>query len=190
MKLQIILGSVREARETAKIGHWFAGLAQKHGSFDEVEVIDLEEWDLPMKMEPETADSRKKTEDYRYEYSRKWSAKISEGDAYAFITPEYNHGYSAPLKNAIDHLYYEWAHKPAVMLSMGGAGGARGMEALINVLIAVQIVPLAYNVRLTYDEVTKDGVKSESGDKKAEGLLEPLAAYAKALKPVRAELLK
>ncbi len=188
MKLQILVGSVRESRESFKIGQWFSKGATQEGSFNEVELIDLKDWDLPLKMEAETADSRHSTDEYRYEYTKKWSAKISEGDAYIFVTPEYNHGYSAPLKNAIDLLYYEWAHKPAAMVSLGGVGGARGMEALIPVLVAVQIIPIAYNVRLSYDEVKDDGVESEQGEQRAKGLLPPLAAYAKALQPVREQL--
>src|SRR3990167_10785097 len=153
MKLQILIGSVREQRESAKIGQWVAKVAVAQGSFDEVELSDLNDWDLPMQMEAITADNRKSSDEYDYEYTRKWSAKISEGDAFIFVPPEYNHGYSAPLKNAIDHLYYEWAHKPAAMVSLGGVGGARVMEALIPVLVAVQITPIAYNVRLSYKEV-------------------------------------
>lgn len=188
MNLQIIVGSVREARESLKIGQWVAKVATEEGSFSEVELIDLNDWELPMQMEAITADKRKSSDEYDHEYTRKWSTKISEGDAYIFIPPEYNHGYSAPLKNAIDHLYYEWAHKPAAMVSVGGVGGARGMEALLPVLIAVQITPLAYNVRLTYKEVEGDKVVSEQGEQKTKNLLLPLATYAEALQQVRDKL--
>ena len=188
MKLQILIGSVREQRESAKIGQWVAKVAVAQGSFDEVELIDLNDWDLPMQMEAITADNRKSSDEYDYEYTRKWSAKISEGDAFIFVPPEYNHGYSAPLKNAIDHLYYEWAHKPAAMVSLGGVGGARVMEALIPVLVAVQITPIAYNVRLSYKEVEGAEVVSEQGEGKLKSLLPPLATYAKALQSVRQQL--
>src|SRR5687767_1574358 len=100
MKLQVIVGSVREERISLKVGQWFTRMAEQEGSFDEVELIDLNDWDLPQKMEAVTADNRKSTEEYDHEYTRKWSTKINQGDAYVFISPEYNHGYSAPLKNA------------------------------------------------------------------------------------------
>jgi hypothetical protein len=71
--------------------------------------------------------------------ARDWANRVDNADGFIFITPEYNHGYPAPLKNAIDHLYREWGHKPAAIVSYGGlAGGYRAAEQLRQVLVELK----------------------------------------------------
>src|SRR5258705_6413475 len=62
---------------------------------------------------------------YSKSHTKAWAAKIGSFDGYVFVTPEYNHGISGALKNAIDFLYHEWVNKAAGFVSYGGPGGAR-----------------------------------------------------------------
>ena len=56
----------------------------------------------------------------------KWRDKIREADGFIIVTPEYNHGYPAVLKNALDYVYFAWSRKAVAFVSWGGAGGATG----------------------------------------------------------------
>ena len=133
--LQVIVASTRPGRVGAAVGEWFAAEAGADGRFD-VEVIDLQEVALPFLDEPKHPRFR----DYTHEHTKRWSETIDRGDAYAFVMPEYNHGYSAPLKNAIDFLWHEWNDKPVVLVSYGGvSGGLRAATSLKPVLDSVRL---------------------------------------------------
>jgi NAD(P)H-dependent FMN reductase len=71
--------------------------------------------------------------DYLNEHTRAWSRKVSEADAIVFVTPQYNWGYPAPLKNALDHLYKEWNGKPTLIVTYGGHGGGKCAQQLRQV---------------------------------------------------------
>jgi NAD(P)H-dependent FMN reductase len=79
---------------------------------------------------------------YSNELGKKWAAKVAEADGYIMVTPEYNHGYSAVLKNALDWVFPEWNGKPVGFVSYGNAGGARAIEQLRQVVIELQMVPI------------------------------------------------
>ena len=133
--LQVIIASTRPGRIGGAVGEWFAGVAREHGSFD-VEVVDLAEVDLPFMDEPK----HPRLGDYQHEHTRRWSETIGRGDAYAFVMPEYNFGYSAQLKNAIDFLWNEWNDKPVALVSYGGvSGGLRAAQGIKPVLSAVKL---------------------------------------------------
>jgi NAD(P)H-dependent FMN reductase len=82
------------------------------------------------------------------ELGKKWAAKISEADGYIIVSPEYNHGYSAVLKNAIDWVFPEWRNKPVGFVGYGNAGGARAIEQLRQVAIELQMVPIRSAVHI------------------------------------------
>jgi NAD(P)H-dependent FMN reductase len=83
--------------------------------------VDLADWPLPLDDEPAIPALGA----YASEYTRAWSAKIASADGLVFVTPQYNWGYPAGLKNALDHLYREWHGKAAVIVSYGGHGGGK-----------------------------------------------------------------
>src|ERR1700712_1578913 len=119
--LHVILASTRPGRAGEPIADWFVERARDHGAFD-VELIDLAEVALPFFDEA----SHPRLRRYEHQHTKDWSAKVDAGDAFVFVTPEYNYGYPAPLKNAIDFLHFEWQHKPVAFVSYGGvAGGTR-----------------------------------------------------------------
>jgi NAD(P)H-dependent FMN reductase len=66
-----------------------------------------------------------------------------------FVTPEYNHGTSAALKNAIDFLYKEWNNKAAGFVGYGSAGGARAVEHLRLVMGELQVADVRAQVMLS-----------------------------------------
>lgn len=144
--LQIIVASTRPGRVGEPIARWFADYARAYEGF-EVEIVDLAEVDLPMFAEPE----HPRTGRYTLDSTRAFSAIIARGDAFVFVTPEYNHSFNAALKNALDHLNREWAGKPATIVSYGGvAAGTRAAEALWPVLVGLNMVPVSAAVPIPF----------------------------------------
>ena len=97
---------------------------------------------------------------YSYDYTKKWSKKISEGDAYILVTCEYNHGYPASLKNALDHLSREWNGKPVGFVSYGGiSGGIRATEQLKQVVLELKMLPFhdEINIPFIWNALGADG---------------------------------
>ena len=145
-KLQVIVASTRPGRVGFPVAQWFVALAEKHGGFD-VELLDLADWNLPLMDEP----NHPRFQRYTNQHTKDWSAKIGQGDAYVIVMPEYNYGYTAPLKNAIDYLHAEWAYKPVGLVSYGGvAAGTRAAQMLKQVLTALKMMPLPEAVAIPF----------------------------------------
>ena len=80
--------------------------------------------------------------EYVHQHTKDWSATISRGDAFVFVIPEYNYGFNAAIKNAIDYLNTEWQYKPVGFVSYGGvAAGTRAMQMLKQVITTLKMVP-------------------------------------------------
>ena len=142
--LQIIIGSTRPGRRGAAVGHWFHNLAVGHDRFG-VELIDLVDVGLPLLDEPRPSGRGP----YTQEHTRRWSRRISAGQAYVFVVPEYNHSYNAATKNALDFLNEEWRHKPVEFVGYGGiAAGARAIQALTPVVVSLGMTPLPRSVHI------------------------------------------
>jgi len=137
IQLKIILGSTREGRKGISVANWVYEAAKKRTAF-ETEFIDLKSINLPFMDEPEHPRFQK----YTKQHTKDWSKKIEAADAFIFVTPEYNYGMPAPLKNAIDYLVKEWAFKPVAMVGYGGiAGGTRSIQQLKQVTNVLQMFP-------------------------------------------------
>ena len=185
LKIQIIIGSTREGRAGEKVGQWVKKLAETRRDFTS-EYIDLKDWALPFLTDPMPPSMGK----YASEFTRRWSKKISGADGYIFVTPEYNHGYSAVLKNALDHVYQEWNNKPAAFVSYGGgAGGARAVEQLRQVAVELQMAPIREQVAIPiiWEAFDEGGMLKDAAgyEKKAEGMFGQLVWWARALKAAR-----
>ena len=128
-KILVIIGSTRAIRVCPQIAQWVAQTGRETMRCD-FEVVDLKDWPLPMDDEPGIPAAH----GYLFDHTKAWSQKVSEGDAIVFVTPQYNWGYPAPLKNALDHLYKEWSGKPAMIVTYGGHGGGRCAAQLRQVL--------------------------------------------------------
>jgi NAD(P)H-dependent FMN reductase len=144
--LTVIVGSIRPGRAGQPIAEWFIERARVHGGFD-VEVADLAEIRLPLMEEPNHPRLRR----YTLSHTHDWSARIDRADAIVFITPEYNYGYPATIKNAIDYLHQEWKDKAAGFVSYGGvAAGTRAVQQLKQVITTLKMVPVFESVNIPF----------------------------------------
>ena len=75
-------------------------------------------------------------------------AKITDGDAFIIISPEYNRGYTAVLKNALDSIFPEWNDKAVGFIGYGSVGGARAIEQLRQVVVELKMVPIRLSLHL------------------------------------------
>src|SRR5262249_7696674 len=134
----------RPGRKADAVARWVHDLARQRDDAD-FEVVDLQTFDLPLLDEPVPPIMGQ----YGHPHTQAWAATIATFDAYVFVTPEYNHGPSAALKNAIDYLYREWNNKAAGFVGYGGAGGARAVEQLRLNLAEVQVATVRNQVALS-----------------------------------------
>lgn len=181
--LQVIVASTRPGRIGKSFGDWFLRVAEQHGGF-EVEQIDLAQVNLPFMDEPK----HPKLRDYQHQHTKDWSATIDRADAYVFVTPEYNYGYNAVLKNAIDFLNQEWADKAVSFVSYGGiAGGTRAVQQLKQVVTTLRMVPIFESVNIAFagTKLDENGRVSEDPllDAAAVQTLDELLRLTTALRP-------
>jgi NAD(P)H-dependent FMN reductase len=157
-KVLLIMGSTRAGRICPTLSAWVASIGLEATGLH-YEIIDLADWPLPMDDEPEIP---AKAIPYAQAHTRAWSEKIKSCDAVVFVTPQYNWGYPAVLKNAIDHLYHEWRHKPAAIISYGGHGGGKCAKQLRQVAgsVKMRVVPTAPGIVLS-DAVIREGAPVE-----------------------------
>ncbi|WP_027127477.1 NADPH-dependent FMN reductase [Gelidibacter mesophilus] len=184
-KLKVIIGSTRPSRKGPIVADWFLKIVKQHADF-EVELLDLKEIDLPLMDEP----NHPRLRQYTKEHTRKWSKAIDEADAYVFVTPEYNYGPPATLKNAMDYLFEEWQEKPVGFVSYGGvSGGTRAIQELKLTITTLGMMPLpqAVNIPFFTQFINEDEVfeANEPLEKSAHVMLEKLQSWTKALKRMR-----
>ncbi|MBC9247460.1 NAD(P)H-dependent oxidoreductase [Paracoccus sp. 11-3] len=142
LNLQIIIGSVRQGRGGLSVAEWFEDIARKDTRFT-VERVDLAELNLPIMDEP----NHPRLQRYTHDHTKRFSEIITRGDAYVFVTTEYNYAIPGALKNALDYLGPEWAGKPMCAVAYGGvSGAARAVEDLRRVAVALKMIPLVQGV--------------------------------------------
>jgi NAD(P)H-dependent FMN reductase len=182
----IIIASTRPGRVGLPVARWFAQRAREHGGF-EIEVVDLAELKLPLLDEP----MHPRLRQYTQPHTQRWSAMVDGADAFVLVTSEYNHGYPAPLKNAIDYLNQEWTYKPVGFVSYGGvAAGTRAMQQLKTVVAALKMVPVpeAVNIPFVARFIGDDGEvhANEIMEQAVDLMLDELLRVQAALAPLRA----
>ncbi len=142
MKIHIIIGTTRQNRFSEKAASYIYQEAKKRKDID-VELVDLRDYPLPFFNEPVSPSMFDMAKhEYVNEVAKKWTSKIAEADGFIIVTGEYNHGYPAVLKNALDYVFKEWNKKAVGFVSYGSAGGARSIEQLRQVAIELQLVPI------------------------------------------------
>ena len=145
--LQIIIASTRPGRIGPTVAEWIETAARDHGGFEEIDLVDLAEVNLPMMNEPHHPRLRQ----YVHQHTKDWSARVDSADAFVFVMPEYNYGFTAPLKNAIDYLQHEWAYKPVGLVSYGGvSAGTRAAQMIKQVVTTVKMTPLLESVSIPF----------------------------------------
>lgn len=185
LKIAIIIGSVRPVRLGEAVGKWVFDIAQKRGDA-EYALIDLREVNLPFLDEPESPAAGR----YTKEHTKAWSARITPFDAFVFVTPEYNHGVSPALKNALDFLYKEWNNKAAGFVGYGNVGGARSVEHLRNTAAELQMATVRAQLALmlaTDWEEYKVFKPHPRHEKTLGALLDQLNAWGGALQTLRSK---
>src|SRR5262245_45201068 len=183
LRIAIIVGSTRPGRKADTVAKWAYEIARKRAAAD-FEIVDIKDFNLPLLDEPVPAIMGQ----YKHDHTRAWSSKIASFDGYVFVTPEYNHGTSGALKNAIDFLFAEWTNKAAGFVSYGGAGGARAVEQMRLVLINLQMATLCNQVLLSLSTDFENFSvfrPSLHHAKSVDEMLDQLILWAGALKGVR-----
>ena len=183
--LTIIVGSTRPGRAGGPIAQWFAARAKDHGGFD-VNVVDLAELGLPLLDEP----NHPRLGQYTQQHTKDWSAIVDAADAFVIVTPEYNYGYPASVKNAIDYLHQEWQHKPVGFVSYGGvAAGTRAVQQLKQVVTTLRMLPVfdSVNIPFYHQFLDSDGVFQPNAvlEQAADAMLDELVRTEAALRPLR-----
>lgn len=189
LKTQMIVGTTRDGRQGKMVADWFLAQVQKTQKDMQVELIDLAQWELPMFDEPVSPSFN--NGNYKSEKGKAFANKIGEADAYIIVTAEYNHGYPASLKNAIDYAYYEWNKKPVGFISYGGiSGGIRAVEQLRLVAAELQMVSIreAVHIPFVWDEFDQNG-KPKNPERlqgSLDKMIEQLGWWGNALRVARA----
>lgn len=183
--IQVILGSTRQSRFGDKVAAWFMRQAAAHTALT-TELVDLADWPLPFFDSP-VPPAMQESRDPRI---LAWADQVSEADGYVIVTPEYNHGYPAVLKNALDHVVRPWRHKPVGFVGYGGAGGGiRAVEQLRQVVVELQMMPLRPQVAIqdVYRAFDSDGALKDPArpDHQAAAVLDELARWSPLLLDLR-----
>jgi NAD(P)H-dependent FMN reductase len=171
----VVTGSTRPQRQAPRIAEWVIAVARASNGL-QYELVDLADWSLPMDDEPDVPALGTYTQDH----TRAWSRKIANADAVIFVTPQYNWGYPAPLKNAIDHLYKEWNGKPVVIVTYGGHGGGKCAAQLRSVVESMKMRPVATMPAIT---ISQEAVLGKPVDPETD-----FAAYVPSVLQALAEL--
>lgn len=176
LRLEVIVASIRPQRFAPVIAEWFVRTAESRPEFT-TGVIDLLHTSLP----PDLSETPK-TEDFR--------RRLAAADAFVAVTSEYNHGYPASLKTALDSAKHEWRAKPIGFVSYGGlSGGLRAVEQLRQVVAEIHMVSVRESVsfhrarkQFDADGNTGDGAAMDAADR----MLTQLAWWGNALAAARA----
>ena len=198
IKVKVILGSVRQGRFGERPANWLIEQLKEWKDLD-VELLDLKDYPMPFFDSPVSPAWMNMK--YDNPVVQKWSDKIKEADAYIMVSPEYNHGYSSVLKNAIDWLGPEWGRKPVGFVSYGSASGARVIEQLKEVTIELNMVPMKRAIgvngnhlvriwkgeNLTNEELFADLRKGPMGTDHLAEFVKDLVWMAEALRSARSQ---
>ena len=142
--ISVIVGSTRQGRFSEKPAQWIFQRLKNRGGVD-ARLLDLRDFPMPFFDQP-VPPAMPGRPAYENEVVKKWTAEIARSDGFVFVTPEYNYGPSAVLKNALDWVYPEWNRKAAAFVSYGSAMGARGIQQLRLTAIELQLAPVRSSV--------------------------------------------
>ena len=188
LKLAIVVGSTRPGRNAEAVARWVHEIARRRAGV-EFELVDIANFDLPLLDEPLGARaSAMMKRGYTRPHTDAWSTTIDAFDGYVFVTPEYNFGPPAALKNALDYLYAEWNDKAAGFVSYGAAGGIRAAQQLRLVLAELQVATVRNEVNLsllTDFENYTDFKPAPTHAARVDALLDQLIAWSGAFKSLR-----
>jgi NAD(P)H-dependent FMN reductase len=185
INIAVILGSTRPGRAGESVANWFMEQTKTVSTKDATfTLIDLKDINLPMLDEPMPPIMHQ----YTNEHTKKWAETIGSYDGFVVITPEYNRGYPAVLKNAFDFINLEWNKKPIAFVSYGAnSGGLRAAEQLRLVTLELQMAPIReqLSIPLIWEAAENNTIKPEKVLGNIEVLFKELIWWGKALKAAR-----
>lgn len=186
VRVLLLICSSRPGALGPQVGQWLAEAISPRAAELGVELtsVALGEVNLPFLDEEEHPSSGI----YQHEHTRRWSSIVDPADGFIVITPEYNYGMPATLKNALDYLGREWAWKPIGFVSYGNtSAGTRSVQHAKQVVTTLRLVPLGATVAIRLTDATADGrlLPDAARDRAGLGLLDELVRVANALRPLR-----
>lgn len=186
LRVLVLTCSTRPGALGPVIGEWLSQTLASPAAELAVELVpvSLADLDLPFLDEEE----HPSTGVYRNEHTLRWSALVDAADGFLVVTPEYNYGMPATLKNALDYLSREWAWKPVGFVSYGNtSAGTRSVQHAKQVVTTLRLVPLGATVAVRIrDSVEKDRLRPDTiRDAAAVEVLEELVRVSHALRPLR-----
>ena len=185
-RIGIILGSTRPGRNGEQVARWVLEQASRRTDAT-FELIDLLDYPLPHLDEPLPPSMGQ----YQNQHTQEWAAKIASYDGFVIVTPEYNHGTSGVLKNAIDYLFAEWNNKAVGFVAYGAVGGARAIEHLRLVAGELKMADVRTGVALSLFSDFEDFSRIKPGPHQLQALttmFDELLAWSVALTPLRERL--
>lgn len=183
MRIAIIIGSTRPGRRGPEVAQWVHGIAGRRSSAT-YDLVDLAEINLPLLDEPVPPAMGPPTK----EHTKQWAAKIAGYDGFVIVTPEYNHGPPASLKNALDFLFKEWSNKSVGFVGYGGTGAVRSVDMLRMICSNLELADVRAQVSLTFAadfENFKTFRPLPHQEKTLNQVFDQVEAWAGALKPLR-----
>lgn len=189
MRVALITGTTREGRFSGLVAEWITAHLAEH---PEVEIVGVDLRDHPLPFFDGMAPARIGREYTRDDVAR-IGAVIDDADGYVVLTGEYNHGYPAVLKNAMDWTFVEWRHKPITFVGWGNVGGARAIEQLRQVAVEFEMAPLRHAVHILAETMIAVRQAGDDADvslfarheQKLELMIDDLLWWMKALTPAR-----
>jgi NAD(P)H-dependent FMN reductase len=172
--IQVVTGTTRQGRFSQKVAAWVAEHLDAHGDL-QVELVDLRDHPLPFF---DGVPPAKAPREYPSEDVARLGRTLDRADGFVVLTAEYNHGYPAVLKNAMDWTFIEWRRKPISFVGWGNVGGARAIEQLRAVAVEFEMAPLRHAVHILPDVMISARAALDDADTAA---FEPLAPKLKLL---------
>ncbi len=185
-RVLVLVCSTRPGALGPAVGGWLTETLTPRASELDVELVPQAIGDLGLPFLDE--EEHPSSGDYRHEHTRRWSAIANAADGFLVVTPEYNYGMPATLKNALDYLGREWAWKPVGFVSYGNtSAGTRAVQHAKQVVSTLRMVPLGATVAMRISDATEQGrVRPDTGlEAAAVGVLDELVRLAHALRPMR-----
>jgi NAD(P)H-dependent FMN reductase len=181
----IIIGSTRPGRKGEQVAAWVQDLAAQHAGDRAVfDVLDLKDFALPLLDEPVPA----LVAPGGNPHTARWAERVGACDAYIFVTPEYNAGAPASLRNAVDYLFWEWARKAVAYVGYGVFGGASAVQELRAQAGKLQMADIGPQVALSLRDDFVDNAEFKPQEMRVQEvhrLVDELLAWSGALAPLR-----
>jgi NAD(P)H-dependent FMN reductase len=181
MNIVILSASVRSGRKSNRVSLFFKDYI-KDNNLASAEIVDLKQYQFPV------FDERLKFQTSPLKSAIEFADKIKSADGIIIVTPEYNGGYPASLKNAIDLLTEEWKRKP-IAISTVSEGEFGGSQVIISLQFSLWklhalVVPVMFPVSKIENTFNTEGIPKEKEitEKRAAKFMEELLWYIKAQK--------